>query len=200
MVRPPGRRGSGLSESLAAAPCPQALASPVMTQPNSSLGVAGRHCVPDSHCFHSRSLLRPPRLTPAPAWQSQVQTQGTQGQECVEKCSWPMAVRVLFPDRGREDDLEVQVVTSLIRRHHCLGSDTVITFNCVQPFFLVPQGFTLPCPVSSSKSPWKLIPSRKSSLAQMSWVQILCKLVAILLPGYRITPTLSSVRAWTLAL
>lgn len=76
-------------------------------------------------CFQVAST--PPYASPA--WQSQVQAQGTQGQECVEKCSWPMAVRVLFRNRGREDDLEVQVVTSLVRRHHCLGSDTVITFN-----------------------------------------------------------------------
>lgn len=110
------------------------------------------------------------RLAPAPALatpSADTEPRGTQSHECVEKCPWPKPVESPLPHRKREDDLGVQASNDELhpdQDHRHLGTSTNITFNCVQPFFLVPQGFTLPSQVSSSKSHRKFIPSRKSSL------------------------------------
>ena len=134
---------------------------------------SGWWCVPDSHCFHGRSLfpgcVYPAWRQPLP-WQPQVQTQSPGAlrarnvwRSALGQSQW----RVLFPtEKGRMTwEFRCLVMNwTPIKTHHHLGTSTNITFTCVQPFFLVSQGFTLSSQVSSSKSHQKFIPSRKSSL------------------------------------
>lgn len=92
-----------------------------------------------------------------------------QGHSGPGMCEVPLAKGsgVLVPHRAREDDLGVQVSDdswTLSRSHYYLRTFPIIPFSHIQPFFPVPQGFTLSCQVSSSKSHWKPTPSRKSSL------------------------------------
>lgn len=91
---------------------------------------------------------------------------------------------------------------TLIRRHHHLGTLTIIIFNCVRPFFLVPQGFTWACQVSST-SHKELIPSGNSLLGFPLREQSSEGHGFVLLPErvvaasqLRVTPARSSGRAW----
>lgn len=117
------------------------------------------------------SRLCPPCLTPAPALAAQGQTPGQRALRA--RNMWKGAVdqsqrRVLFPKGPREGSLGAQLSSfsfsprrevtqhlliswTLIRRQHLLGTCTDINFNCVQPFFSVPQGLPLPLPGFSFK-------------------------------------------------
>lgn len=144
--------------------------SPVMTQPVSSLGVAGG-CVPSSHCFHSHSLfpggVHPTVCQPLPG--SPKCRHRAQGHSGPGMCEVPLtkASESLLPPQRGEDGLEVQASDNELDPDQKASSFGDFHYHYIHlcPSILPsPSRFHLACQVSSSTSHKKLIPSRKSPL------------------------------------
>ena len=197
------------------APCgsrPRALAPSAMTPPIAILGVAEGY-MPDLHCFHGHSLFpgcahhHPPPPVPAPAlpWQPQVQTEpgDTWGQDCVERCPWPKPVASPLPPGVREGELGVQVSDDELDADQETPSFGGFSYRDIQLCSATP----LSLKISSfffkvSREAYSLqeiiagffpLESRAQSI-----VGPLILLRVILFPSYRITPTLTSVKALSL--